>query len=132
MLRIRILTVVSALGLFIGVLHPVAVSADAKPWEGDLPIRQPVLRDTLPDDTVVYLRIPHLFGILATPKGNALDAAMRSKTNVANVIEIRKGIVDNVLPLLPIFEDARLRGIEKTFAVAGRGCGTYVADTIGV
>ncbi len=113
MLRFRILAITSVIGLSIGVLHPGSVAADAKPWKEELPIRQPVLRDSLPDGTVIYLRVPHLFGILTAPKGNALDAAMRSQTNVANVMKIRKGIVDNVLPLLPAFEDARLRSIEE-------------------
>ena len=77
------------------------VSGDVELWQGELPIRDPWLRDRMPDDVLLYLRIPNLFGLLATPKGNVMDTALRSRTNVENVQKIRAGLIDNVLTLLP-------------------------------
>jgi hypothetical protein len=88
-----------------------AIEADA--WKGELPIRQPWLRDHLPDDSLAYLRIPHIFGLFATPKGNVLDAALRSKTNVENISKIRQGIVDNVLTAIPMLSDPRIHLFEQ-------------------
>lgn len=83
-------------------------------WKDELPIRQPWLRDHLPDDALMYLRVPHLFGLLTMPKGNALDPALRSEANVRNVMKIRQGIVDNVIMHVPAFADLRLRVVEET------------------
>ena len=78
------------------------VAGDVELWEDELPIRDPWLRDRMPDDVLLYLRLPNLFGLLATPKGNVLDTALRSRTNVENVQKIRAGLADNLLPLMPV------------------------------
>ena len=91
------------------------VQAASKPaaWKGELPVRQPWLRDHLPDDSLAYIRVPHLFGMLSMPKGSALDAALRSKANVENVEKIRRGITNNVLPQIPGFANVQLRLLEQ-------------------
>lgn len=78
-----------------------------------LPTAAPWLRDVLPDDVLMYARLPHPFGMLAAPKGNALDAAMRSDANVETILKIRRGLSENVLPRIPAFQDLRLRVLEK-------------------
>ena len=94
-------------------LAPTPASADARPWRGELPVRDAWLREHLPDDAVVYLRVPSLLGVLAMPKGNALDAALRSRTNVENVARLRRGIADNLLAEIPAFANSRLRAFEQ-------------------
>ena len=76
---------------------------------GDPPIRGAWLNERLPADTLAYKRIPHPLGLMATPKGNALDGALRSPANTDNVREIQKGVLGNVLPLIPALDDARIR-----------------------
>ena len=90
------------------MLLPTVVQA-----EGEPPIRDAWLRDYLPDDVLLYARIPHPFGLLTAPKGNTLDAALRSDANLATVAKIREGISANVLPRIPMFQDVRLRLLEK-------------------
>lgn len=85
----------------------------ASMWKGELPIRQPWLRDHMPDDALIYFRMPHILGLLATPKGNSMDSALRSEANVENLIKIRKGIADNVLQHLPMFADLRIRLLQQ-------------------
>ncbi|MGI9271192.1 MAG: pilin [Woeseiaceae bacterium] len=75
--------------------------AELQMWEDELPIRQSWLRDHLPEGSLVYLRIPHPLGILATPKGSALDPALRSKINVENLQKVREGYLDNIVPFMP-------------------------------
>ncbi len=82
-------------------------------WKGELPIRQPWLRDHLADDSLAYVRVPHLFGLLSMPKGSALDVALRSKANIENVEKIRRGITNNVLPQIPGFANVQLRLLEQ-------------------
>lgn len=91
-------------------LMPIPASAEA---EAELPIRDAWLRDYLPDDALLYARIPHPFGLLSAPKGNAFDAALRSDANLATVARLRDGISANVLPRIPMFQDVRLRLLEK-------------------
>ena len=86
------------------------VSAEA---DDKLPIRDAWLRDYLPDDALLYWRVPHPFGLLAAPKGNAFDAALRSDANLTTIARIREGISANVLPRIPTFQDMRLRLLEK-------------------
>lgn len=104
-----------ALIYFCLCLIPGAVLAQAKleMWKDELPIRQPWLRDHLPDNALGYVRIPQLLGLLATPKGNSLDPALRSKANVANILRLKKAIGENVLEYLPMFEDLRIRMLEQ-------------------
>ncbi len=92
---------------------PRIAIADSRDWQGEPPIRQAWLRDHLPEESLIYLRVPHLFGIFATAKGNALDRALRSEANVANVLKIRQGIVDNVLPLIPEIADSPIQLMEE-------------------
>ena len=81
----------------------------AQAWKGDLPIRQPWLRDHMPDEALVYFRVPHILGLLSTPKGNAMDPALRSTAHVENLTRIKKGIAENVLEQIPMFADLRVR-----------------------
>jgi hypothetical protein len=76
---------------------------------GETPIRAAWLNQRLPADTVAYKRIPHPLGIFATPKGNALDPALRNPVNMENVRKIQQGVLGNVLPLIPDLDDARIR-----------------------
>lgn len=88
-------------------------NAQRRSADNDLPISSPWLREHLPDDALIYARIPHLFGLFATPKGNALDPALRSETNVENLRAIRKAINDNVLMHIPMYADLRFRVMEQ-------------------
>ncbi len=76
---------------------------------GETPIQAAWLTERLPADTLAYTRIPHPLGIFATPKGNALDPALRSPVNAENVRKIQQGILGNVLPLIPDLDDPRIR-----------------------
>ena len=76
---------------------------------GETPIHAAWLNSRLPADTLAYKRIPHPLGIFGTPKGNALDPALRSPVNSENVRKIQQGVLDNVLPLIPDLDDARIR-----------------------
>lgn len=78
-----------------------------------LPTAAPWLHDFLPDEALMYARLPHPFGMLAAPKGNALDPAMRSEANIETIRKIRDGITANVLPRIPAFQDLRLRLLEQ-------------------
>lgn len=78
-------------------------------WPDDLPVAEPWLRDHLPDDSLIYLRLPQAIGMVAMPKGNALDPALRSRANVENVIAIQQGIIDNVLSEIPELDDPSVR-----------------------
>lgn len=80
-------------------------SVELQMWQDELPIRQPWLRDHLPEGSLIYLRVPHPLGILATPKGSALDPALRSKINVENLQKIRDGYLDNIVPLIPMISE---------------------------
>jgi hypothetical protein len=77
--------------------------------ENPTPIRDAWLSERLPPDALAYKRIPHPLGLFATPKGNSLDAALRSNANAENVSRIQQGILDNVLPLVPALDDPRFR-----------------------
>jgi hypothetical protein len=81
--------------------------------DDQLPAAAPWLHGFLPDDALMYARIPHPFGMLAAPKGNSLDPVMRSDANVATILKIREGMAANVLPRIPAFQDLRLRMLEK-------------------
>ena len=83
-------------------------AANVEIWQDELPIRQPWLRDQLPDQSLVYLRVPNILGLLTMPKGNVLDSALRSTANIENVEKIRRGLIDNVLGDIPAITDARL------------------------
>ena len=97
----------------LGILLLASLSPGIVRAENELPIRDAWLRDFLPDDALLYMRIPHPFGLLAAPKGNAFDAALRSEANLETIEKIRAGISANVLPRIPMFQDVRLRLLEK-------------------
>jgi hypothetical protein len=115
MLRISSKVWVGFFVLLFGGLQVTESLAAAKVeyWVDELPIRQAWLSDHLPDDSLAYVRIPHLFGLLASPKGSAIDAALRSKTNIENIEKIRQGFSDNVLPHIPVFANVQLRLLEE-------------------
>jgi Tfp pilus assembly protein PilE len=115
MLVTRSAAIFSALLFFAATLSPVTAFGDgrAQTWKEELPIRQPWLREHLPDDALIYFRIPHFLGLLATPKGDSLDAALRSRSNVENLVKIKQGIAENVLEQIPLFADPRIRLFEK-------------------
>ena len=75
-------------------------ATDVEMWQDELPIGEPWLRDHLPDNALLYARIPDLLGLFATPKGNVLDPALRSKANVEAVLAVREGLINNVMPEL--------------------------------
>ena len=108
------------------------VSADIEIWQDELPIRDPWLRDQLPDDVLMYMRVPSLFGLFATPKGNVLDTALRSRTNVENVQKIRTGIADNVLAMMPAVRQPAAHAVRAPCSFAHRDCRDIPARTIGV
>ncbi len=86
---------------------------DIRPWSGELPVRTSWLRSHLPEDALVYLRLPHPLGFLAAPKGNAMDSALRSTANVEGIQRIQSGLVDNVLEYVPGFEDTHVRDFAR-------------------
>ena len=88
-------------GLAASSLFTVQAWADARPHRGELPVHAPWLRQHLPEDAVLYARVPSLLGLLAMPKGSALDSALRSRTNIDNVSRLREGIANNILSEMP-------------------------------
>ena len=111
MLYLRRTVLAASLVLFVALLQPGQVFAQgkAKMWDDELPIADSYLRDRMPADALAYLRVPHVLGLIASPKGNALDSALRSEANVRNVQKLNEGISENVLEHLPMFADLRLR-----------------------
>ena len=103
----------AAISFFILLASSNDSEAQRRAASDELPIASPWLREHLPDDALVYARIPHVFGLFATPKGNVLDDALRSETNVANVRAVREAINDNVLMHIPMYADLRLRVMEQ-------------------
>jgi hypothetical protein len=91
--------------MLISINSSMALAAQA----GETPIQAAWLKQRLPADTLAYKRIPHPLGIFATPKGNALDPALRSPVNTENVRKIQQGVLGNVLPLIPDLDDPRIR-----------------------
>lgn len=99
----------------VATLLALAPATIAKPsaeaWRDELPVLQPYLRGRLPADAVAYLRMPDIFGLVATPKGNVLDGALRSKANVENVQRIRAGLIENVLAEIPQLQSPQLNNL---------------------
>jgi Tfp pilus assembly major pilin PilA len=96
----------SGTGSDAGSPTPVDVAA----WTGEMPISDPWLRRQLPAGTLSYERIPHPLGLLAIPKGNALDNALGSEANIQNLIAIQRGLAENLatdLPFVGLFETLR-------------------------
>jgi Tfp pilus assembly protein PilE len=59
------------------------------------------LRRHLPSGTFLYARLPSAWGLLGAPKGNLFDQAQSSSAYVEALLNIRKGLLDNVLPEFP-------------------------------
>ena len=98
----------AALGLLVAAAFAACSSgdsgdADVAAWEGPLPITAPWLRERLPPGVAFYTRVPHVLGLLAIPKGNAMSTALASEANIRNVVAIQQGLEDNVLGELPLF-----------------------------
>ena len=108
MRRILLLAAIAAMMLAGCAKESNEVSADVDTWDGELPIRQPWLRDQLPDQSLVYMRVPNILGLLTMPKGNVLDPALRSTANIETVEKIRQGLIDNVLGEIPALTEARV------------------------
>ncbi len=111
--RYRVVAPFALLCLVIASVVAAPALAETREWKGEFPIRQAWLREHLPDESLAYVRVPHLFGIFATAKGNVLDPALRSEANVANIKKIRQGIIDNVLPSIPAIADSPIRLLEE-------------------
>ena len=60
----------------------LAQDISAKPW----------LRTVLPEQTLAYLRVPNLWGVLGAPKGTALDTLQAAPANAALFAELRAGL----------------------------------------
>ena len=91
----------------------VLAKSPAMATDDELSIVAPWLRDHLPDEALIYMRVPHLFGLLSAPKGSVLDPALRSRANVEAVASIRKGISDNILATIPDLGNPLLLGFER-------------------
>jgi len=126
------LILVSLLVLF-GCSREDRAGVEVEQWQGELPVSEPWLRDQLPEGILAYHRIPHLLGVLAIPKGNVLDAALGSDANVRNVLSIQKGVSENILGALPMFDDVRARvfleKIRSPIEIAAFGPPQYSALT---
>jgi len=61
----------------------------------------PYLRGMLPPDAVAYLRVPSVWGLLGTPKGNVFDKALRSVAYSETVGSIRAGALETLVPEMP-------------------------------
>ena len=103
-----------------------AQPADVEMWEGELPVSEPWLRESLPDNALVYARIPDLFGMFATPKGNAFDPALRSSANVENIIAIREGLIANALPELDALIGQNVSTLQKYVRSPIEIAGTFI------
>lgn len=92
---------------------PLAAEPSAEPWRDELPVHAPWLRDSLPDDALVYLRVPEFFGFFSMPKGSMLDDALRSRANVENVRRLREGFIANVVDLIPAYAEPVARQLQE-------------------
>ncbi|ALG66732.1 pilin [Beggiatoa leptomitoformis] len=55
------------------------------------------LRETLPIDTIAYIRIPHLWGFLSAPKGSVLNDALKNDTHVQQILALQAGLYQNII-----------------------------------
>jgi Tfp pilus assembly major pilin PilA len=109
----RIAGIVAALTVACFAACTSSDSGSIKQWSGELPISAPWLRTQLPPGVVAYQRIPNLLGLLAIPKNNQFDTALRSEANIANVLSIQQGVTENLLSL-QMFADPRLKFFADT------------------
>lgn len=59
------------------------------------------LVDELPESTLVYLRVPHLVGLLAQPKGNSLDPVLSNPDRALVAQNIVSGLLNSVGAIEP-------------------------------
>ncbi len=55
------------------------------------------LRAKLPLDTMVYIRMPSLWGFLSTPKGTALDKALRDSAHAEVIKKLQAALFEKIL-----------------------------------
>lgn len=92
--------------------HSIA-TAEVEGWRGELPVRPAWLREQLPDDALIYVRVPDFMGLLTMPKGSSLDTVLRSEANIESVERIRAALLENVIELIPAFDDIRVRLVQE-------------------
>jgi hypothetical protein len=61
----------------------------------------PRLRELLPENAFVYLRVPSPWGLLGAPKGNIYARAVGSSAYAQTIDGLRTGFVNNLLPEVP-------------------------------
>ncbi|MBD3661600.1 MAG: hypothetical protein HUJ11_05395, partial [Arenibacter algicola] len=59
------------------------------------------LINRLPQGTLAYLRIPTLWGLIGTPKGNSLSPALASEANQEQIKELQSALSQEVASALP-------------------------------
>ena len=120
----RIARIAAVLVMVSSIACTASDAANVKQWKGELPIAPAFLRKQLPPDVVLYARMPNLLGLLAMPKNNQLDKALRSEANITSIRSIQQGLAQNVLAL-PAFSDPRLKfladAVRSPIEVAGFG-----------
>jgi len=90
---------------------PKAEPAQAKPvipaWDVSITDKASLV-ERLPQDVLMYARIPNLWGVLNAPKKNSLHSALSSKANQSSTQKLQQGsasLVDNKFgPLAPIIK----------------------------
>lgn len=66
-----------------------------------LPVAEtPLLRQQLPDETLAYLRLPQVWGVLAAPKGNALAPALDNPQYQQQLQQLQSAVNGQLLPEL--------------------------------
>lgn len=103
------LVIAAALLMVPGADPRAAGKDDLKPWQGEIPVRGAWLREHLPEEALIYFRMPHPLGFLAAPKGNIMDNALRSTANIETLQSIQGALVANVLEYVPGFEEEFVR-----------------------
>jgi hypothetical protein len=79
----------------------------------------PWLRDRLPADTIGYIRLPSLWGLLSAPNGKVADTMFASQAHVDAVAALRAGFATNPILTEVLGTDAADTAIRALNAVAG-------------
>lgn len=73
--------------------HAPDASPTYRPVASGKRVTEPAwLRRVLPTNAIAYLRVPDPWGMLAAPKGDGLDQALRDGRNVEAVVELRAAV----------------------------------------
>ena len=88
----------------------VLLAGLARAAAAELPLSGPWLQPALPAGTLAYARVPHPVALTSLPKGNALDAALRSPAHLAELARIERGLIDAVFGEKG-FDQPFLRGV---------------------